>query len=92
MLELDNAGWHSEPGLAVPEGIRLVYMPAYTPELQPAETLWPLVDEPIVNKHIAAIEELEQTIARRCTDLAGLPDQIRSRTRFHWWPEIKMPN
>ena len=38
LLVLDNAGWHSPPGLAVPEGIRLVYLPPYTPELQPAET------------------------------------------------------
>ena len=27
LLVLDNAGWHSPPGLAVPEGIRLVYLP-----------------------------------------------------------------
>ena len=51
ILVLDGAGWHSEPGLAVPEGIRLVYLPPYTPELQPAETLWVHVDEPIVNRH-----------------------------------------
>ena len=24
VLVLDNAGWHTEPGLAVPEGVRLV--------------------------------------------------------------------
>ena len=27
VLVLDNAGWHSEPNLAVPEGVRLVYLP-----------------------------------------------------------------
>ena len=27
VLQLDNAGWHSEAGLEVPEGIRLVYLP-----------------------------------------------------------------
>ena len=91
VLQLDNAGWHSEAGLAVPEGIRLVYLPAYSPELQPAETLWPLVDEPIVNQHIATIAELGQIIARRCIDLAGMPDQIRSQTRFHWWPDTCVP-
>ncbi len=50
---LDNAGWHTQPNLSVPEGVRLVYLPPYTPELQPAETLWPLVDEPVVNRSIA---------------------------------------
>jgi DDE superfamily endonuclease len=91
VLQLDNAGWHGEAGLAIPEGIRLVYLPAYSPELQPAETLWALVDEPIVNQHIPTVEALEQIIARRCVDLAGMPDRIRSQTRFHWWPEKDVP-
>jgi transposase len=37
--------------LTIPDGIRLVYLPPYSRELQPAETLWALVDESIVNKH-----------------------------------------
>jgi len=92
VLELDNAGWHGEPGLKVPEGIRLVYLPPYTPELQPAETLWTLVDEPIVNQHIVDLAELEHIIAKRCVDLAGNPERIKSQTKFHWWPKITEPS
>lgn len=92
VLELDNAGWHGEPGLKVPEGLRLVYLPPYTPELQPAETLWTLVDEPIANQHIADLTELEHIIAKRCVDLAGNPERIKSQTKFHWWPETTQPN
>ena len=91
VLELDNAGWHGEPNLQLPDGIRLVYLPPYTPELQPAETLWALVDEPIVNKHIADLATLEEIIAKRCVDLAGQPERIRSQTKFHWWPETPKP-
>jgi hypothetical protein len=57
LLVLDNAGWHGPANLKIPDGIRLIYLPPYSPELQPAETLWALVDEPIVNKHIATIHE-----------------------------------
>ena len=32
-LGLDNAGWHTAPNLVVPDGIRLVYLPRYSPEL-----------------------------------------------------------
>ena len=46
MLLLDNAGFHTRPNLVLPDGIRLVYLPTYSPELQPAETLWPLMDDP----------------------------------------------
>ena len=70
VLVLDNAGWHGEAGLNVPDGVRLVFLPPYTPELQPAETLWALVDEPIVNKHIATIDELDDIIGQRCAALA----------------------
>jgi transposase len=59
VLLLDQAGWHSEPGLAVPEGLRLVYLPSYTPELQPAEHLWPLVDEPVANRYFESLDELD---------------------------------
>ena len=36
---LENAGWHRQSGLRVPGSIRLVHLPPYRPELQPAETL-----------------------------------------------------
>ena len=69
VLTLDNAGWHTQPNLPVPDGIRLVYLPAYTPELQPAERLWPVLDEPVVNTYFATLADLEDTITRRCTEL-----------------------
>ena len=92
LLVLDNAGWHGAAGLKIPDGVRLVYLPPYSPELQPAETLWALVDEPIVNKHIATIEDLEEKIANQCVALAEQREQIRSRTGFHWWPKRIVPN
>jgi transposase len=92
LLVLDNAGWHSVAGLKIPDGIRLVCLPPYSPELQPAETLWALVDEPIVNRHIATIEELDARIAQQCVVLAEQPEQIKTRTGFHWWPKPIAPN
>ena len=37
VLVLDNAGWHISDKLKLPDGILLEFLPAYTPELQPAE-------------------------------------------------------
>ena len=88
VLTLDNAGWHSEAGLDIPDGIRLVFQPAYTPEVQPAETLWTLVDEPVVNKHIPTIEVLDEIICARCATLANETEKIKSQAGFHWWPKI----
>jgi transposase len=87
VLVLDNAGWHTEPGLAVPDGIRLVFLPPYSPELQPAERLWPLVDEPIVNRHFATLADLDAVLARRCRVLQQDHALIAAHTNFHWWPK-----
>jgi len=88
VLVLDNAGWHGESGLAVPDSLRLLFQPAYTPEVQPAETLWTLVDEPVVNKHIPTLEALDETISMRCAALASDREKIKSQAGFHWWPKI----
>ena len=45
VLVLDNAVWHASGDLVVPKGIGLTSLPPHTPELQPAEHLWPLADE-----------------------------------------------
>ena len=92
VLVLDNAGWHTPPGLAVPDGVRLVYLPPYSPELQPAEGLWPLVDEPVVNRHFDTLAELDAVVARRCVDLKANKHTIRKHTTFHWWPQNVVPN
>jgi transposase len=91
VLVLDNAGWHTEPGLAVPDGIRLVYLPRYSPELQPAECLWPVLDEPLANRHFDTLDQVNAVVAQRCLTLDTDPTLI-SATNFHWWPKPVIPS
>ena len=84
VLELDNAGWHTAPNLAVAEGLRLVSLPPYSPELQPAEHLWPILDEPLANRPFETLADLERTVADRCRVLVG--DQLSPGTNFHCGP------
>ena len=92
ILLLDGAGWHTQPGLRVPEGLRLVYLPPYTPELQPAEHLWRLVDEPIVNRHFGHLAEIQDRIEQRCHDLEAQPDILCANTFFRWWLQEAKPS
>ncbi|WP_445240191.1 transposase [Microcoleus vaginatus] len=46
LLVMDRAGWHISERLVIPSGICVEYLPAYSPELQPAERLWSVTDEP----------------------------------------------
>jgi len=91
LLVLDNAGWHTAPGLAVPDGLRLVYLPPYSPELQPAETLWTHVDEPIANRHFDTLADLDAVVSERCIMLANDPERVQSQAGFHWWPKRTAP-
>ena len=75
----------------MPDGIRLVYLPPYTPELQPAETLWVHVDEPIVNRYFETLEQLDTVVARQCVALQADRERIRGQTGFHWWPDRIKP-
>ncbi|MCL2932714.1 MAG: transposase [Trichodesmium sp. MAG_R03] len=43
ILVLDRAGRYSSQKLNMLEGRHLEFLPAHTPELQPAERLWPII-------------------------------------------------
>jgi transposase len=61
-------------------------LPPYSPELQPAERLWKLVDEPLVNKHFKSLNQLENVLAKRCCILTEMTKQIHHLTAYHWLP------
>lgn len=86
VLVLDRAGWHASVRLRVPEHMHLLFLPPYSPELQPAEHLWPLTNTVLVNRHFASIEELEEVQLARCAALQRRQGLVRSTTCFHWWP------
>lgn len=85
ILVVDGAGWH-RGNIEIPEGIHLLQLPAYSPELQPAERLWPLVRECIANRHIDTLDELEEILIQRCQFLLNNAGIIKNHTRYHWWP------
>jgi transposase len=86
VLLLDRAGWHVSRKAEVPDGLHLIFLPPSSPELQPAERLWPLTNEPVANRHFADLDTLEEVLAERCRTLLAQPETIRAHTRYHWWP------
>lgn len=37
---MDQAGWHKSADLEVPSNIKIIYLPPYSPEINPVERLW----------------------------------------------------
>jgi hypothetical protein len=86
VVALDRAGWHLAKDLAVPEGIHFAWLPARSPELQPAERLWPLVDEPVAHRAFADLDELEGVLVARCRTPEADRRTVKAHPRFRWWP------
>jgi len=86
---LDRAGWHVSPKVEVPEGVRLIFLPPYSPELQPAERVWPLVNEAVANRYLPTLREMMAVVEKRCLYLQGDPELLRRHTLFHCWPIMK---
>lgn len=85
VLIIDRAGWHTSQKLKIPEGLHLLPLPAYSPELQPAEKLWPLLHEGVANEHIVDMDTLEEALVKRCRELRAQPEIIFGHTLFDWW-------
>jgi DDE superfamily endonuclease len=66
LLVLDSAGWHVSSQVQVPVGLHLHFLPPYSPELQPAERLWPLTNEALANTHFRGLDELQEIHTPRC--------------------------
>jgi len=84
LLVQDRAGWHRSEKVEVPQGIINEFLPPYSPELQPAERLWLMVDEPLVNQHIGSIKELEELLSKRSCVLPEMREEIKAITNYHW--------
>jgi transposase len=66
------------PGVPAPSG---------SPELQPAERLWPLSNEAVANRPFEDIGEIEEALVERCVQLHGQSESVRNLTNYHWWPQ-----
>ena len=63
ILVIDGAGWHKAKCLDVPANITLVFLPPYSPELNPIERLWLYIKQHILKNRIyKSIIELEEAL------------------------------
>ena len=85
LLVQDRAGWHRSQKVNLLSGIKTEFLPAYSPELQPAERLWSLVDEGVANENRESIDELEERLSKGCCTLSQMTEEIKNLTDYHWF-------
>ena len=85
VLVVDQAGWHLSKGLQVPENLTLLYLPPYSPELNPVERLWAFLKSHYLSNRIYEnYDHLLQSCGHAWNQLT--PDQICSICRTKWIP------
>jgi transposase len=83
VMQVDQAGWHSAKDLVIPENIRLIPQPAYSPELNPVEHIWDELREKYFHNRIfPSLELLIDVLCQGLNDLAHDTERLRSLTNF----------
>nr|WP_064592053.1 IS630 family transposase [Orientia tsutsugamushi] len=63
IIVMDCAGWHKSKDLVVPDNIEIIYLPPYSPELNPTERWWQyLKRHTLKNKVYDTLDMLEDMV------------------------------
>lgn len=83
ILVCDGAGWHKSASLKIPENIEIIYLPPYTPEMNPIEQLWKEIRKRGFKNEV--FQTLEKVVDRLCDTIYSLSvDTIKSITGRDW--------
>ncbi len=59
IVVIDNAGFHSTKDMKIPENIKLLRIPPYTPELNPCEQVWQYIKKRFKNEVYETLQDLK---------------------------------
>jgi transposase len=91
IMVLDGASSHKSKDLVVPENVRLIALPGYSPELNPQEHIWDEVREKafpnlVLDQMALVVQRLKQGLC----DLASDSGRVRSITAWPWIVSVNL--
>jgi hypothetical protein len=85
VMALDGAGWHRSAALELPENMRLLPLPPYSPELNPVENLWDELREKFFgNVVFDGMDALEGRLVQGLRHLERHPEAVGSIVAWSW--------
>ena len=85
VMVVDGASSHKSKDLVVPENIRLLPLPGYSPELNPQEHIWDeLREKAFPNVVLDEMDLVVERLREGMSSLASDPDRVRSITAWPW--------
>jgi len=83
LLVCDGAAWHKSKGLKVPDNIKLLFIPPYTPEMNPIEQIWKQLRSMGFRNEV--FKSLNHVLDRLCDTINDLThDMVKSITLRQW--------
>ena len=62
VILLDNGAFHKAKKLIIPDNILLLFLPPYSPELNPAEKVWRMIKDELSLKSFESFAKLKNKI------------------------------
>lgn len=86
---MDKAGWHIAGDLVVPANITPVFLPSYSPELNPIERLWLyLKDNHLSHRVFEGTAEIIDACCDAWNTLIAETGRIRSLCSYPWLQKV----
>ena len=82
IMTLNNGAFHKEKSLKIPENIYLVFLPPYSPELNPAEKMWAILKRNFTNQLFKSLDQIGDFIANSIKTLS--PEQIIKTCNYQY--------
>ena len=89
VMVLDRAGWHTAKKLDIPRDVTLIWLPPYSPELNPVERVWLYLRERHLSHRL--LNTYDAVVGALCRAWNALtPERIRSLTSYPYLEQVKV--
>jgi len=87
VIIIDNAGFHSLKQHELPDNIKLIRIPPYSPEMNPAERIWHYIKQFFKNKNFENLTKLKEWLHDFIKNKLN-QDIVKSITHHKFYNEI----
>ena len=63
-MVLDNGRFHHAKSLVIPDNVMLIFLPPYSPELNPIERLWQDIKQKLFARTYQTLEQMQQQLSQ----------------------------
>ncbi len=88
---LDNAPSHKNHAVVWPTGISPLYLPPYSPELNPAEQVFRQLRQWLANRVYASLDDLQEALITVLQTFWENPQLVIRLTNYPWWQAAAPP-